>query len=181
MKKYILWIIFILFLILCAEYIRVRYVHKHFQDTYMDYTSAIPIKEDILKIHSYLKVNDYIDQFDYLKPQYRFDQNKQVEILLHLYDNKFFHVTMHNDYTHEKFTSREYFDCLQTLIVLCNLLNSYGTLEIKEQCHNIEIFKFIQSQLTIWVLNFPRGEFIGREVILKDLCVKSFQYLYPMK
>ena len=50
MKKYILWIIFILFLILCAEYIRFRYVHKHFQDTYMDYTSAIPIKEDILKI-----------------------------------------------------------------------------------------------------------------------------------
>jgi hypothetical protein len=36
--------------------------------------------------------------------------------------------------------------------------------------------------MTFWVLNFPHGEFIGNEAILKDRCSKNLKkFNFPQK
>ena len=181
MKKKILYIILcfiaVSFVIMIAAFIHLWNIHGSFRDAHLSYVSSMKMKKEILRIHNYLKVNNYVDQFGYLNCQYRFDKNKQATILTHIYDKKLFNMPESRIFANEKFSPTEYIACLQTLIVLSNLLDSYGSLEMQNGS-NAEKFQHMLYQLTIWVLNFPQGELIGRENILKNLCSKNFEYLH---
>ncbi len=181
MKKKILYIILcfiaVSFVIMIAAFIHLWNIHGSFRDAHLSYVSSMKMKKEILRIHNYLKVNNYVDQFGYLNCQYRFDKKKQASILTHIYDEKLFNMPESRIFANEKFSPAEYIACLQTLIVLSNLLDSYGSLEMQNGS-NAEKFQHMLYQLTIWVLNFPQGELIGRENILKNLCSKNFEYLH---
>ena len=177
MKKYMLYIGVVAFLLIIGEYIRLRYSYTSFRNIHLTYISSLPIKKEILKIYNYLKANDCIGKFGYFKSQYRFNQKRQVELLSTLYNENFFNTSVINKSGNENFSHHEYIDCLQTLIILNTLLDSYGSLEISDRS-NADKFQHMLYQITVWTLKFPQGEFIGRENILKNLCSENFKYLY---
>ena len=177
-KNIILCLLFLLFLIALAGYIQLSFMHNQLKDSHLNYIGSSVMKQEVMDIYRYLKYNNYIDQFGYLKPQFRFNHQKQSELLLILYDKNFFHTTHVNTPEYVNFSSNEHFYCLQTLIVLCYLFKSYCELDSKDGC-NSEKIHIIQHKLTMWVLSLPYGMFVGRENILKKLCLENLQIIMP--
>ena len=173
MKKYIFCSILV-FTIMIAGYIQLFYAQKQFQRVHLNYVGSSAMKTEVLNIYTYLKANHYIDLFGYLNSQYRFDRKKQVELLHSLHDKNFFNRSGISKDEPVKFSPFEYVNCLQTLIVLCGLLDSCITLGMPEG-GNTEKMQFLQCRLAVWVLNFPHGDFTGRENILKRSCAENLR------
>ena len=177
-KNIILCFLFLVFLIVLAGYIRLRFMYNQLKESQLNYIGLSAMKQEVMDIYKYLKYNNYIDQFGYLKLQFRFNPQKQSELLLILYDNNFFHITQVKTSEYVKFLPEEHFYCLQTLIVLCNLFKSYCELEPKEGC-NLRKIHIMQHKLTMWVLSLPYGIRVGRENILKKRCLENLQITMP--
>lgn len=175
-KNILLCLLFLLFLIALAGYIRLSFMYNQLKESHLNYIGSSAMKQEVMDIYKYLKYNNYIDQFGYLKPQFRFNSQKQSELLLILYDNNFFHITQVNTPEYVNFLPDEHFYCLQTLIVLCKLFKSYCELDLQKGC-NSKKFHIMQHKLTMWVLSLPYGMFVGRENILKKLYLENLKII----
>ena len=181
MKKHIQWIAFFLFLITVVAYIRLNCEYKQFQALHMNYVGDSATKHELLKIYNFLETGNYLDQFGYLRREFRFNHEKKTEILSKIYEEKLFLNSGTENSVKEKFSHQEYHNCLRTLLVLSYLIESYGILKTPEE-GVAEKIQFMQCKMTFWVLNFPHGEFIGNEAILKDRCSKNLKkFNFPQK